>query len=164
MSHARTQPPASTERSGSWWAFALRGLVAVLFGLLIIIWPGFALFTLPLLITLLGAYILIDGILTVIAAVSPSEGRRWLQLVEGVLGILAGVVALVQPGIAALAMLYLVVAWAVLSGLSKIASAIRGRTEHGWLMVASGVIIVVFGVVLVFLPGTGLLALTNYTN
>lgn len=158
MSHARTQP-ASSEPSGSWWTFALRGLLAVLFGLLVILWPGFALYTLPLLITLLGAYILIDGILTVIAAVRPSEGRRWLPLIEGVLGILAGIVALVQPGTAALAVLYLVAAWAVLSGLSKIGSAIRGRTGHGWLMVASGVITVVFGVVLVFLPGASLLAL-----
>jgi uncharacterized membrane protein HdeD (DUF308 family) len=77
---------------------------------------------------------------------------------------LVGVVALVRPRIAALAVLYLVAAWAVLSGLSKIASAIRGRTGHGWLMVASGVIIVVFGEVLVFLPGASLLALINYTN
>jgi uncharacterized membrane protein HdeD (DUF308 family) len=72
---------------------------------------------------------------------------------------LVGVLALVRSGIAALAVLYLVAAWAVLSGLSKIASAIRGRTEHGWLIVASGVITVVFGVVLVFLPGASLLAL-----
>jgi uncharacterized membrane protein HdeD (DUF308 family) len=77
---------------------------------------------------------------------------------------LVGVVALVRPRIAALAVLYLVAAWAVLSGLSKIASAIRGRTGHGWLMVASGVITVVFGEVLVFLPGASLLALINYTN
>ena len=73
MSHARTQP-ASSGPSGSWWAFALRGLVAVLFGLLVIIWLGFARYTLPLLSTLLGAYILIDGIVTVVAGTRDPGG------------------------------------------------------------------------------------------
>ena len=73
MSHARTQP-ASSGPSGSWWAFALCGLVAVLFGLLIDIWLGFALYTLPLLITLLGAYILIDGKVTIVAGTRASGG------------------------------------------------------------------------------------------
>lgn len=82
-----------------------------------------------------------------------------LLLVEGILGILAGLVAIFQPGIAALAVLYLVAVWAVLSGLSKVASAVRGRAVHEWLMMASGVISVIFGVVLVFLPGAGPLAL-----
>ena len=66
MSHARTQP-ASSGPSASWWAFALRGLVAVPFGLLVIIWLGFARYTLPLLTTLLGTYTLIDGIVTIVA-------------------------------------------------------------------------------------------------
>ena len=158
MSHSRGQS-ASFGSSGSWWAFALRGLVAGLFGLLVIIWPGLALVTLPLLVTLLGAYILIDGIVTIVAGARVSGVRKWLRLVEGALGVLAGVVAIARPGIAGLAVLYVVEAWAVLSGISKIASAIRGRVEHEWLMVVSGVITVIFGVVLVFLPGTTLLAL-----
>ena len=158
MSHNRRQS-ASSGSSGSWWAFALRGLVAGLFGLLVIIWPGLALVTLPLLVTLLGAYILIDGIVTIVAGARASGGRKWLRLVEGALGVLAGVVAIARPGIAGLAVLYVVAAWAVLSGISKIASAIRGRVEHEWLMVVSGVITVIFGVVLVFLPGTTLLTL-----
>ena len=73
MSYARTQP-ASSGPSGSWWAFALCGLVAVLFGLLVIIWLGFALYTLPLLITLLGAYILNNGIVTIVAGTRASGG------------------------------------------------------------------------------------------
>lgn len=137
----------------------MRGLVAVLFGLLLIIWPGLALFTLPLLILFLGAYILIDGIVTIVAGTRSSGGRKWLLLIEGALGVLAGVVAIALPGVAGLAVLYVVAAWAVLSGISKIASAIRGRAEHEWLMVASGVLSVIFGVVLAILPGAGLLAL-----
>src|SRR5919199_3395796 len=97
--------PAS---SGTWWAFALRGLFAVFFGLLVIIWPNLALFTLPLLLALLGLYILIDGIIAIVGAMRSSERRRWLLLVEGILGILAGLIALFRPGIAALAVLYLV--------------------------------------------------------
>ena len=137
----------------------MRGLVAGLFGLLVIIRPGLAFVTLPLLVTLLGAYILIDGIVTIVAGARASGVRKWLRLVEGALGVLAGVVAIARPGVAGLAVLYVVAAWAVLSGISKIASAIRGRVEHEWLMVVSGVITVIFGVVLAFLPGTTLLAL-----
>jgi uncharacterized membrane protein HdeD (DUF308 family) len=142
-----------------WWALVLRGLVAMLFGLLIVIWPGFALYTLPLLITLLGAYILIDGIVIIVVGIRASGVRRWLTLIEGALSILAGVIALILPNTAGLAVLYVVAAWTALNGLSRIASAVQGRTEHGWLMVISGVISVLFGVVLVFLYGTGLLAL-----
>jgi uncharacterized membrane protein HdeD (DUF308 family) len=145
--------------AGAWWAFALRGSVAVLFGLLIVIWPGLALFTLPLLITLLGAYILIDGIVTIVAANGTSAGRKWPLIVEGALGVLAGVVAITIPQVAGLAVIYVVAAWAVLSGMSKVASAIRGRTDHERLVVASGVLSMIFGVVLAVLPGTGLLAL-----
>ena len=85
-------------------------MVAVLFGLLIDIWLGFALYTLPLLITLLGAYILIDGIVTIVAGTRASGGRKWLRLVEGALGVLAGVVAIALPGVAGLAVLYVVAA------------------------------------------------------
>ena len=137
----------------------MRGLIAVLFGLLVIIWPSLALFTLPLLITLLSLYILVDGGVTLVGAMRSSERRRWLLLIEGLLGVLAGLVTLFRPGLAGLAVLYVVAAWAILSGLSKIASALRGRAEHEWLVVASGVITVIFGVVLIFLPGAGLLAL-----
>lgn len=158
MSHSRTHP-TSSGFGGAWWAFALRGLVAVLFGLLILIWPGLALFTLPLLITLLGAYILIDGIVTIVSGSRASGGRKWLLIVEGALGVMAGVVAIALPEIAGLAVIYVVAAWAVLSGISKIASAMRGRTDHDWLVVASGVLSVIFGIVLAILPGTGLLAL-----
>ncbi len=156
---SRTGPRATSGGlGGSWWAFALRGLVAILFGLLIIIWPGLALFTLPLLILLLGAYILIDGIVTIVAGARASGARRWLLLVEGAFGVLAGVVAIALPRVAGLAVLYVVAGWAILSGISKIASAIRGRIGHEWLMVASGVLSVIFGVVLAILPGAGLLA------
>lgn len=137
----------------------MRGLAAALFGLLVVIWPGLALFAFSSIITLLGIHILIDSIVTIIAAMRSSERRRWLLLIEGILGIVAGLVAVAQPGIAGLALLYVVAAWAILSGISKITSAVRGRVEHEWLMVASGLISVIFGVVLVFLPGTGLLAL-----
>lgn len=136
----------------------MRGLVAALFGLLIAIWPGLALLTLPVLILSLGAYILIDGIVTIVGGTKASGGRKWLLLVEGTLSVMAGVIAIALPGVAGLAVVYVIAAWAVLSGVSKIASALRGRTEHEWLMVASGVLAVIFGVVLAVLPGAGLLA------
>ena len=155
---SRRSRPMASGIGGSWCAFALRGLIAVLFGLLVIIRPSLALFTLPLLITLLSLYILVDGVVTLVGAMRSSERRRWLLLIEGLLGVLAGLVTFFRPGLAGLAVLYVVAAWAILSGLSKIASALRGRAEHEWLVVASG-ITVIFGVVLIFLPGAGLLAL-----
>src|SRR5215210_5400616 len=104
------------------------GLVAILFGLAALFWPGLIL---TVLILLFGAYALVDGILAIIAAFRSSERgvRRRLLLMEGVLGILFGIVALLWPGLTALALLYIVAFWAILTGIARIALAIMLRRE-----------------------------------
>ena len=146
--------------SRNWWALALRGLAAIVFGLLAFILPGI---TLTALILLFSAYMLVDGVFAIVAAVRAEERdtRWWLLLAEGVLGVLAGIVAFAWPGLTALALLYLVAAWSIITGILQIVGAIRLRREieGEWALILGGVLSVVFGVLLAVLPGPGILAL-----
>jgi uncharacterized membrane protein HdeD (DUF308 family) len=153
--------PRSSDPAGNWWALALRGLVAVLFGLAALFWPGLIL---VVLILLFGAYALVDGVLAVTAAFRSSRRstRRRLLLIEGVIGILFGVFALLWPDLTALALLYTIAFWAILTGTARILMAIvlRREIENEWSMGLSGVLSVILGIVLILLPGAGLLAYT----
>lgn len=148
--------------SRNWWALALRGLAAILFGILAFAWPGITLFVL---IVFFGAYMLVDGIFAIVAAVRAAgeEARWWLMLLEGVLGVVVGLVAFFWPGLTALALLYLIAAWAIVTGIMEIAAAIRLRREMvgEWALVLGGALSVLFGVLLVVIPArAGLLSLT----
>jgi uncharacterized membrane protein HdeD (DUF308 family) len=128
-----TQPqPALPILAGNWWTLLLRGIAALLFGLAALFWPGLTLFVL---IVFFGVYALIDGILAIVAGIRGSEGSRWLLLAEGVLGVLAGLVALFWPGITALVLLFVISAWAIVTGLLKVVMAIafRRKIETGGL-------------------------------
>src|SRR3712207_5568957 len=154
-----TQPqPALPMLAGNWWALLLRGIAAVLFGLAALFWPGL---TLVVLIVFFGAYALVDGVFAIVAGIRGSEGSRWLLLAEGVLSVLAGLVAFFWPGMTAMVLLFLISAWAIFTGLLKVVMAIafRRRIENEWLMGLSGVLSVAFGVILAVLPGVGLLSL-----
>src|ERR671916_3292729 len=160
MSRARPQS-SSPGLAPSWWALALRGLVAVLFGLAALFLPGLVL---EVLLLLFGAYALVDGILAVVAAFrSSGRGmRRPLLLIEGVIGILFGILALFWPGLTALALLYMIAFWAILSGIARVVMAImlRREIENEWSIALSGVLSIILGIVLILLPGAGLLAYT----
>ena len=144
----------------NWWMLALRGVLAIIFGLAAFLWPGL---TLTVLVLLFGAYALVDGVFAVIAGVRRyGERERWWALVlEGLAGIVIGVLTFLWPGITAFALLYLIAAWAILTGVLEIAAAIRLRREieGEWLLGLSGVASVIFGVLLMILPGPGALAL-----
>ena len=143
----------------NWWALAIRGLLAVVFGILAFLLPGV---TLAALVLLFGAYAIADGVFAIIAAVKASGGaRRWWWLVlEGVLSIAVGVLTFVMPEITALFLLYLIAFWAILTGVFEIVIAIRLRKEitGEWLMALSGIASVLFGALLVLFPGAGALA------
>jgi uncharacterized membrane protein HdeD (DUF308 family) len=143
-----------------WWSVALRGALAVIFGVIALIWPDI---TLRALVLLYGFYALVDGLLALAALViggSLVSGRRGWLVVEGVAGIAAGVVAFLWPGITALVLLYLIAVWAVATGVLEVAVAVYLRRElrGEWLLALGGIASVAFGVFLVVRPGEGAIA------
>jgi uncharacterized membrane protein HdeD (DUF308 family) len=145
--------------SRSWWIVALRGVVGILFGLVAFFMPGITLFVL---VIIFGAYMLVDGILALAQAIRfRHEKERWPSLLlEGVLGIVIGLITLVWPGITALAWLYTIAIWAVVTGVLEIVLAIRLRKEvkGEWFVALTGVVSIALGIALVLLPLAGLLA------
>jgi uncharacterized membrane protein HdeD (DUF308 family) len=144
----------------NWWVLAVRGLLAIIFGLIVLFLPGLALLAL---VYLFAAYVLIDGIMAVVTAIQ-ERGilNRWgWVLFEGVLGIIAGIIAFVYPGITALVLLYIVAAWAIITGIMEIVTAfvIREMVSREWLLAVAGVVSVLFGIVLFIHPGAGLLSI-----
>jgi len=145
--------------SRHWWLLALRGVIALLFGVLAFAWPGM---TIAILVALFGAYVLVDGVFTTIVAVRQRTNTRWwLVLLEGVVGIAAGILTFFWPSITALVLFYLIAAWAVVSGVFKLLAAIQLRKEiaNEWMFAISGIISILFGVLLMILPTIGMLAL-----
>jgi uncharacterized membrane protein HdeD (DUF308 family) len=144
-----------------WWLFAIRGIAAIVFGILAFIWPGT---TLTVLVFLFGAYVLVDGAALLVAlARGDAEARRngWAVGIIGVLGIVAGVVTFVWPGLTALTLLFVVAFWAIATGVLQVIAAISLRKEldgEFW-MALGGVASIVFGGLLVAFPGSGLLTL-----
>jgi uncharacterized membrane protein HdeD (DUF308 family) len=143
----------------SWWAMVLRGIAAIAFGVLAFIWPHI---TLVVLVFLWGAYALVDGIFAVAAGIR-SHGeysRWWLLLIEGILGIIAGVVAFAIPAITAFVLLVLIGAWAIVTGIFEIGAAIqlRKHIHNEWLLALAGIASIIFGVLLFINPLAGALA------
>jgi uncharacterized membrane protein HdeD (DUF308 family) len=138
--------------------FLFRGLVAIIFGVLALVWPRLSL---TVLVFLFGLFALISGITAIAAALRNHEEHGWgLLLFEGILGILAGAVALIWPGITAFAFLFLIAAWAILTGILEFVAPLAYPMSGGRavLMVLAGIISVVFGVLIAFQPAAGLLA------
>ena len=155
-----TEEGLLTQFARAWWLVALRGISAVIFGVLAFIWPAV---TILALVVLWGAYALADGILTLIAAFRVRERNKpmWALSLIGVLGVAAGIVTFLWRGLTALALLMLIAAWAFVMGILQIVAAIRLRKEieREWLLGLSGVLSVVFGVLMVINPGAGALAM-----
>lgn len=144
----------------NWWVLVLRGVIGVLFGLAAFFWPGI---TLLALVLLWGAYALLDGIFALVAAVKKTDRQTptWALVLEGIAGILAAVLAVVWPGITALVLVYLIAAWAIVTGILEIVAAIRLRREipGEWLLGLSGVLSLLFGLYVAVFPGAGALAI-----
>lgn len=140
-----------------WWVMALRGLMALLFGVLAFAWPGM---TLAVLVLFFGAYALIDGILAIVVAVRGGTDHRLFIGLEGVVGVLAGLATFAFPGLTALVLLYIIAFWAILTGVLEVVAAVRLRRiiRNEWGLIIGGVLSVLFGIVLIVAPGAGALA------
>ena len=144
----------------NWWAVAFRGLLAVLFGLVALGLPGV---TLATLIVLFGGYALVDGVGAIIAGVRAAERheRWWPMVLEGVAGIGAGALTFAWPVVTAILWLYLLSAWAGISGALKIASAVRLRRgmRGAWVLAANGALAILFALLALLLPGLAIVSL-----
>ncbi|WP_108482027.1 HdeD family acid-resistance protein [Oceaniglobus ichthyenteri] len=144
----------------NWWVLLVRGIAAILFGVSAFIWPGL---TLSVLVLLFGAFVLADGLIGVVDAVrSRGESENWwLALIEGVLGIIVGLLALFMPGTTAFVLLAFVAVWSIIGGLLRIVAAIQLRKmiEGEWMLILSGLISVLFGIAILVLPHAGLVSI-----
>jgi uncharacterized membrane protein HdeD (DUF308 family) len=144
----------------NWWLLALRGLIAVVFGVLAFMWPHATLITLVL---LFGAFALVNGILSLILAAKIPKGypRVASLILSGLLGILAGLLTFIMPGITALGLLILIAVWAIVTGIMEFVTAVRLRKiiTNEWLLMLAGIASVAFGVILLLQPAAGALAL-----
>jgi uncharacterized membrane protein HdeD (DUF308 family) len=143
----------------SWWAFVLRGVAAILFGVLAFMRPGI---TLEALVLLFAFWALFDGVFALISSVGAAEAHEpwWPFVLMGLLGIAAGVVTLRWPAITALALLLVIAYWSIFRGILEIIAAVRLRNlvQGEWWLILGGIASIAFGVLLVVYPGSGLLA------
>lgn len=150
---------ASNTLSRNWWAVALRGVVAILFGIIALASPGIGL---AFLVALFGAFALVDGIFSLVSGIrAAKQHERWGSLVlVGITGIAAGLIAWFAPGITAMTLLFLIAAWAVVTGVMEIVAAVKLRKviHNEWLLGIGGALSVLFGILLFANPGAGALA------
>ncbi|SDN41820.1 Uncharacterized membrane protein HdeD, DUF308 family [Lutimaribacter pacificus] len=144
----------------NWWVPLLRGIAAILFGLMALIWPGLTVYALLL---IFGAYALFDGVMATIVAFQrkSSDDRWWAWALDGLLSILIGLMALFWPEAMAVAFVIWMAIWGVLAGIFRIVAAIRLRheIEGEWALALSGVLLVIWGVLLALVPAAGLLSI-----
>ena len=143
-----------------WWLVLLRGIFMAIFGIIALVSPGIALLTL---VWLFGLYAILDGIAAIVIGIRTRGEPHWVwTIVQGVVSVLAGIIALIWPGLTALALLFVVAFWAIVLGIGEIGGAFASRrsgsTAWGWTL-AAGILNVIFGVVLLIWPAGGILAL-----
>jgi len=147
--------------SRNWWLVALRGLLAILFGLIAFVWPGA---TWLALILLFGMYAIVDGIFAMISGVIRSRysPRWWVFLLEGFISLAAGMFVLLRPGVAGLALVIVIAIWAVLTGILEVVAAIRLRREirNEWMLGFAGFLSIVLGILMLLQPAAGGLVIT----
>ncbi|MDX1689045.1 MAG: HdeD family acid-resistance protein [Candidatus Promineifilaceae bacterium] len=142
-----------------WWVLLVRGIVAVIFGIAALVWTEI---TLEVLILLVGAFLLVDGIFSLISAFGDRQRNRrwWVLLLEGVAGVVAGIAVFVWPALSGLVLLYLIAAWALVTGVFEVIAAVQLRREvqGEWVLIVSGILSIIFGVLIAIFPGEGALA------
>jgi uncharacterized membrane protein HdeD (DUF308 family) len=140
----------------NWWALAIRGLAGVLFGVIALLMPGV---TLAALTMLFGAWALIDGIISLVAALRAGRMHRawWAFLLEGIAGLLAAAATFTWPALTLIVLLYVIAAWAIVTGIFEIIAAIEFRRviRREWMLALAGIASIAFGVLLFVAPGPG---------
>jgi uncharacterized membrane protein HdeD (DUF308 family) len=160
MTHALNAGAAGPRIDRSAWMLILRGVIAIAFGVLAVALPAL---TLVLLIGLFAAYALLSGIVSIVAAWRSRgiDDKSWLTLLLGIVGIAAGICAVAFPSLTALVLVLVIGANAIVTGVLDIAIAVRLReaVKGTWMLVLSGIVSIIFGVLVFFFPGAGALAL-----
>jgi uncharacterized membrane protein HdeD (DUF308 family) len=151
--------PAGTELGRRFSVLlGVRGLLAVVFGVLVLVWPGITVLALAF---VFAAYVLADGIGMIISGVGARGGQRWWYVLAGVVGVIAGIAAAFWPGVTVLVLVLWAGAWAVVTGVLEIAAAVRREGSGRWPMALAGVLSIVAGLLIVVWPGIGALALAT---
>jgi uncharacterized membrane protein HdeD (DUF308 family) len=143
-----------------WWLVLLRGILLVIFGIIALVSPGIALLAL---VWVFGLFAILEGIAAIVIGIRSRGEPHWVwTIVQGVVSVLAGIIALIWPGLTALALLFVIAFWAIVLGIGEIGGAFASRrsgsTSWGWTL-AAGILNVIFGVVLLIWPAGGILAL-----
>ena len=145
----------------NWWLFTLRGVLGIIFGLIALVFPGATILSL---VIFFSAYMLVDGVFGVISAVRAirrKEDRWGLLIFEGLLNIAVGIMAFLWPGLTVVAFVWLIAAWAIVSGGLMTAAGFRLNMDHGrWWMVLGGLLSLAYGVLLIITPLIGAIVLT----
>ena len=144
----------------SWWAVGLRGVLGILFGLICLLSPGLAL---EVFVILFAAYMLVDGVFAIASGIKAARnGERWgLLILEGIVDLAAGTVAVLWPAITLVALIWIVAIWAIVSGALMLGAAFTLKLDHGrWWLALGGIASLIFGVLLVIQPLIGAVVLT----
>ena len=145
---------------GAWWLLALGGVVAILFGVIAFAWPGP---TVAVLMVLFGSLALVNGAIATTGSLTNREAYKhwWLTLLGGLVSIVVGILAFLWPGLTALVLLYLIAAWALVIGILGIIIAIqlRKQIEGELILILSGIISVLFGLIAFIWPVAGALTI-----
>jgi uncharacterized membrane protein HdeD (DUF308 family) len=144
----------------NWWAVGLRGILGILFGLICLFTPGVAV---AVFVIMFAAYMLVDGAFAIVAGIKAARnGERWgLLILEGIVDIAAGLVAVAWPGITLVALIWLIAIWAIVSGALMLWAAFTLNADHGrWWLALGGIASLIFGILLVLQPLIGAIVLT----
>lgn len=144
----------------NWWALLIRGIAALIFGILAFLWPGATGFAL---VILFGAYAFVDGVFALISAIRAAESHeRWIAFaIEGIIGLVIAAIVFFHPAIAAIALYITIAAWAILTGIFELIAAFQMRAliPNEWMLILGGILSIVFGVLLIVFPMMGVLTL-----
>lgn len=144
--------------SAHWWVFLLRGIAAIVFALIAVFNPAI---TISVLVLIFGVYACVDGVSAIISSIrgSHADQRWWILLVEGIASLIVGIISFIDPDITAFLFAYLLAAWAILTGIFAMVSAVQMRAHlpDEWLWIVSGAISIIFGIAIVILPAAGII-------